>query len=132
MSRRSAQGERPLSPAGLLGGLLVLLACQWLGEVIRFATGLPLPAPVLGMMLLLGILLVRGGVPPWLGATSQRLISMLSLMFLPPAVGLFFLGRDFADQWPAVIGAVLLGTVMTVAIVGLLMNALVGREPSDS
>src|SRR5699024_7355681 len=88
LSRTSSRNsEGSLSPAGLLGGLLVLLTCQWLGEGIKLAAGLPLPGPVLGMLILLAVLLVRGSVPHWLGGTSQRLISVLSLLFLPPAVG---------------------------------------------
>lgn len=112
----------------LLGGLLVLLACQCLGEIIKVLTGVPLPGAVIGMLILLAILIVRGGVPVWLGEAGSRVIGVLSLLFLPPAVGLFFLGPRFADQWPAVIGAVVLGTLITLAVTALVMQRLLARS----
>ena len=112
-------------PAGsILGGLLVLLGCQFLGESIKVISGAPLPGAVIGMLILLTTLIVRGGVPNWLGEASSRIIGPLSLLFLPPAVGLFFLGSRFADQWPAVIGAVVLGTLVTLVVTSALMQWL--------
>ena len=113
---------------GIAGGMLVLLGCQCLGELAKVLTGAVLPGSVIGMLILLTALILRRGVPPWLGEASQRIIGALSLLFLPPSVGLFFLGSGFADQWPAVIGAILLGTLLTMAITALLMQKLLARR----
>lgn len=126
--------QRPQSAprSNLLGGLLILLGCQWLGELLKAVTGAPLPGPVIGMLLLLTFLIARGDVPAWLGETSQSIIRILSLLFLPPAVGLFFLGPHFASQWPAVIGAVIVGTLITLVVTAALMNSLLRRRDRGS
>lgn len=116
----------------MLRGFLVLLVCQCLGEAFKALTDIALPGPVIGMLLLLAVLVIRGGVPEWLGQTSSKVISYLSLMFLPPAVGLFFLGPDFADQWPAVIAAIVLGTLLTLLVSAALMQWLVNRRESEN
>ena len=45
--------------ASVLGGLLLVLACQLVGEFVVRSFGLPIPGPVLGMVLFLVWLLVR-------------------------------------------------------------------------
>ena len=61
--RPSPEGrDRPRRPGyagGVLGGLLVILVCQLIGDLIVRATGLPVPGPVVGMLLFLVWLLVR-------------------------------------------------------------------------
>ena len=111
-------------------GLLIVLVFQCLGEIIKAWTGIFLPAPVIGMLLLLLALNLRGqSVPTTLGEASQQLIRYLPLMFLPPAVGLFFLGEQFNDQWPAIAGAIIVGTFLSLLFNALLMKFLVRGSP---
>lgn len=113
----------------MIRALAILLFCQWLGEAIKLALGLPLPGPVLGMLILLAALFVLGGPDAELRDTSNRLVQYLALLFLPPAVGLFFLGPDFSDQWPAVAGAIILGTALTLVLCGALLRWLTRSSP---
>ncbi|MEA1833949.1 CidA/LrgA family protein [Methylobacterium durans] len=79
---------------------LVLLA-QLAGEVVARSSGLPLPGPVLGMVLLLGFLVLRDRGPaivprtlprPLTDGTLERtgrgLLANLSLMFVPAGAGI--------------------------------------------
>jgi holin-like protein len=114
----------------VLKGLLIILLFQCLGEIIKAWTGVFLPATVIGMLLLLLALNLRGqSVPSSLGKTSQQLIGYLPLMFLPPAVGLFFLGEQFSDQWPAIAGAIIAGTFLSLLFNALLMRFLTKKSP---
>lgn len=116
----------------MLAGFLTLLGFQLLGEVLQRGLGLPLPGPVLGMLLLLAFLCLRRDVPADLETGSQRLIELLPLLLMVPAAGAFFLGAGFADQWPAFLAAVSLGTVATLGFCGLLLKKLgKGRCNSD-
>ncbi|WP_372864189.1 CidA/LrgA family protein [Spongiibacter sp.] len=113
----------------MLAGFLSLFACQLAGEVLQRALGLPLPGQVLGMFLLFALLCLRGlycddAVPEGLSQGSQRLIELLPMLLMAPAAGVFFLGAGFADQWPAFIAAVSVGTVLTMIFCGLLLKAL--------
>lgn len=111
-----------------LNGILVLLVFQCGGEAINAYFKLRLPGPVIGMLLLfLGLCLYRS-VPTGIAKSSQTLIPLLALMFMPAAAGIFFLGAEFADQWPAIIGAVVVATVLSLIFNGLLMKWLMGRS----
>ncbi|HUH36714.1 MAG TPA: CidA/LrgA family protein [Spongiibacteraceae bacterium] len=113
----------------MIRGLAILLFCQWLGEVVKTALGLPLPGAVLGMLILLLALFALGGPDDGLQKTSNQLIQYLALLFLPPAVGLFFLGPTFADQWLAMAGAIVLGTTLTLLFCGALLRWLTRSPP---
>lgn len=108
----------------MIESLTVLLLCQLAGEAMVGLSGLPVPGPVLGMVLLFAGLLVRGRVPPALQATSGTLLSNFSLLFVPAGVGIMLhLGR-LEDAWLA-IGLALLGsTGIAVAVTALAMLGL--------
>lgn len=112
----------------LLNGLLVLLVFQCCGEAINAYFDLGLPGPVLGMMLLFVMLCLLGFTPTPVVKSSELLIPLLALMFLPAATGIFFLGPRFDDQWPAIIGSLVIATVLSLLFNGLLMKWLAGRR----
>jgi len=78
----------------MIVSLTVILLCQLLGEVVARGFGWPLPGPVLGMLLLLAFLSVRGRIGKWvpelgktLDSTGKGLLAHLSLLFIPASVG---------------------------------------------
>ena len=65
-------GLDPMIPA-----ILLLIACELVGEIVREALGLPIPGPVIGMFLLAAVLSLRKDRPerpavPWRSATRPR------------------------------------------------------------
>ena len=112
----------------MLRGLLVILLFQCLGEAIKLASGTLLPGPVIGLLLLFATLLLTGGPSPGLEASSGKLIGLLALLLMPPSVGLFFLGERLQGQWPALLAAVLLGTLATLLASALTMQWLLRRQ----
>jgi holin-like protein len=71
----------------MVRAMAVLLLCQLAGTVVQQATGLPLPGPVMGLVLLLGILAWQGGPSATLRDTAQGLLKYLGLLFVPAGVG---------------------------------------------
>lgn len=112
----------------LLNGLLVLLVFQCFGEAINAYFDLGLPGPVLGMLLLFIALCLRGSTPISVAKSSELLIPLLALMFLPAATGIFFLGPRFNDQWPAIIGSLVVATTLSLLFNGLVMKWLARRS----
>lgn len=113
----------------MVRGLLVLLLFQALGELIKAAAGTVLPGAVIGLLLLLGTLMLLGGPDPSLEKASEGLIGHLALLLMPPSVGLWFLGSQLDGQWPAIIAALLGGTLVTLLITtALLKRLLKGSE----
>ncbi|MBV5275078.1 MAG: CidA/LrgA family protein [Lamprocystis purpurea] len=105
----------------LLEALTLILSCQLAGEVLVLVSGLPVPGPVLGMLLLLAWLGLRGGVSERVAQTADTLLGHLSLLFVPAGVGVLVHWERVRDQWPAIAAALVLGTLITLAVTALTM-----------
>lgn len=69
-------------------GLLILLLFLLFGSMLQFAFSLPLPASILGMLLLLLFLVIRGKTPESLTRISITLSPLLPLFIIPVSVGI--------------------------------------------
>ena len=110
--------------AVVLEALTLILVCQLVGEVSVLFTGLPVPGPVLGMLLLLAWLFLRGDVPESVGRTADTLLAHLSLLFVPAGVGVLVHWERMRGQWAAIAAALVLGTLITLAVTALTMTAV--------
>jgi len=108
----------------MLGAFTVLLVYQLVGEVLVMITGLPVPGPVIGMLLLFLTLLARGSVPAWLRDTCQGLLSHLSLLFVPAGVGVMLHFKRLGAEWLPIVVALVASTVITIGVTALVMKAL--------
>lgn len=103
----------------MINGLLWLLGCQLVGELVGRSLDLPVPGPVLGMVLLFGLLQWRR--PPEAAnvlRTSEALLRHLQLLFVPAGVGVVtYLAVLRDDAWP-ITGALLVSFVAGLAVVG--------------
>lgn len=102
----------------------VLLICQCIGEGIAYALHLPVPGPVIGMMTLFCALVLRPALLDKIQATGDELLRHLSLLFVPAGVGIFVAAGALQGQWPAIIAAVIVGTLTTLAVTALVMRAV--------
>ncbi len=109
----------------MLRTLTILIMCQFAGEVVARVAGLTMPGPVLGLLLLLGLLAVRGGPDEAMRSTSTGLLRHLSLLFVPAGVGVITqldaLGRD----WLAIGIAIVVSTVLGLGVTALVMQRLI-------
>ncbi len=108
----------------MLNYLTLIFVCQLVGEFIISATGLPMPGPVIGMVLLFCYLLVRGYIPDDLGAVGDGLLSHLSLLFVPAGVGVMLHFKLLGDDMLAIGLALVVSTTLTVVVTALLMRKL--------
>lgn len=115
----------------MLPQITLLLVCQLAGEVLVRLAGIPVPGPVVGMVLLLIILLARGGVPDALGQTAGGLLDHLSLLFVPAGAGIIVHLPLVAAEWPAIMTAVLASTALTIVVSAWIMAALARPSAGD-
>ncbi|WP_373862941.1 CidA/LrgA family protein [Halomonas halmophila] len=94
----------------------MLLACQMLGELVARGLSLPVPGPVLGMVILLVGLLVRGGVPDSLRLAGEGLLRYLTLLFVPAGVGLMVHGALIGEELLAIVPTLVGSTALTLAV----------------
>ncbi len=115
----------------MLAFLSLLLVCQLAGETIALAGGLPVPGPVIGMAILFAGLMIRGGVGAELDRLSDTLLRNLALLFVPAGVGVVLHADLIAREWLPISAALVLGTVVTIAVTGLIMQLGVRRGADE-
>lgn len=108
----------------MLSSITVLLLCQLAGEVLARLSGLPVPGPVVGMLLLFAGLVIRRGVPDSLDKTATALLSHLSLLFIPAGVGVMVHLKLIAGEWLPITVALVISTALTIAVTGMVMQSL--------
>ncbi len=112
----------------LLRGLSWLVLCQLLGTALNVLLLPMLPGPIIGMLLLFVFLLSRGEVGEPLSVASSSLLKYLPLILVPPAVGVMAYASDIAADFWAVVGALVLSLLVSVAFAGWLMQRLIERQ----
>jgi len=112
-------------------GAAILFGCERLGNLASTSLELPVPGAVVGMLLLLFGLVIYGGVPRGLAQVSAQLLFLLPLLFLPPAVGVFFLRNLTPLDWLALIVAIVLGTLVSLTLCALLLHRLFNKGHRD-
>lgn len=112
----------------LLRGLSWLVLCQLLGTVLNVLLLPMLPGPIIGMLLLFVFLIVRGEVGEPLSVASSSLLKYLPLILVPPAVGVMAYASDIAADFWAVVGALVLSLLVSLAFAGWLMQKLIERQ----
>lgn len=127
----------------MIGAIIILLACQLAGEVIRMLTDAPVPGPVFGMALLFLGLVARRRLtaerdvpetPRNLGRTAEGVLNHLSLLFVPAGVGVMLYLPLLAEEWLAISVSLVASTVVTIALTALVMSwlaRLTGSEPPE-
>ncbi len=107
----------------MLAYVILLFACQLVGEIAAKLSGLPVPGSVIGMILLfLGLLIVRRRVPAGLDAASTGLLRYLLLLFVPAGVGLYDRWHLLTAAIIPIAAAILVGTILTIGITGVIMQ----------
>jgi holin-like protein len=122
----------------MIASLSLILLCQLAGEVFVRGLRLPMPGPVIGLMLLLGLLLARDHFPvlargplqnDGVESVSRIMLANLSLLFVPAGVGVvqkLDLVAEHGIAFLVVLGVsvmvTLVVTVATFLLVGRLMS----------
>jgi putative effector of murein hydrolase LrgA (UPF0299 family) len=119
-----------VSDLPVLKGVLALLGCQLVGEVVVRLFGLEVPGPVVGLLVFLLVLrLARPRPSSALVRGPELLLRHLQLLFVPAGVGIVVYGAELRrDAWPLAAGlwvSWLLGLAVTGAVVATL--ARLGR-----
>ncbi|MFC4453158.1 CidA/LrgA family protein [Deinococcus sonorensis] len=104
-------------------GLGLLFGFAVLGQALVGWTRLPLPGSVVGLLLLLLALATRLVPLAWVEGAADTLIGLLSLLFVPAAVGVVdYLG--YGRAWPGWLLVMAAGVLIGGSVAGLLATRL--------
>lgn len=93
-------------------GFSILVLCQCLGQLLFYISPIKIPAPVLGMLILL-ILLLTGKVKlEHVESTSNTLIGLMLFLLVPAGVNLLSVYDMIRGQILALILTVVISTIL--------------------
>ncbi|MBC3949663.1 MULTISPECIES: CidA/LrgA family protein [Pseudomonas] len=112
----------------LLRGLTWLVLFQLLGTALNHLFLSILPGPIIGLVLLLAFLMVRGEVSEPISLAASSLLRYLPLLLVPPAVGVMVYAAAIAEDFWAIVGALVLSLLISLTFAGWLMQKLIERQ----
>ena len=110
--------------------IIYVLGFQLIGELTNVLLKVPVPGPVIGMLLLFGLLVYQGELPKELDDLSGALLRHLYLYFIPAAVGVTAHIAMVANQVVSILVAVIVSSLLALLVAGLLMQWL-GKASAD-
>jgi holin-like protein len=115
----------------MLNSIFTIFLFQLIGEFIQKFTDISIPGPVIGLILLLSVLLIRGKffikshiIENNLVDLSERFLAYLPLLFIPVGVGVVMHLSLLEENLISVISIIILGTLLTLALTGFIMEKL--------
>ena len=99
----------------LLRGFCVLLGFYALGEALTRLLHLPIPGSVVGMLLLWASLSLNLVKLEWVQKTSEHLLSILGLLFVPAGAGIVLYLKE--GQTLLLLLTIITGVLLLVAFV---------------
>lgn len=119
----------------MLKGLIVLFGFQLLGDCLSHWAGLPVPGAILGAVLLLVTLMIRGTVDEHLVMVSDRLLPLLPLFLIPASVGVIaywpLVKQDGLAILLAIVISLLVAFLVTPWLFALLSARLAPRHSQE-
>src|SRR5690606_312241 len=112
----------------LLRGLTWLVLFQLLGTALNVLFIPVLPGPIIGLLLLFVALMLRGSASESLQVAASSLQRYLTLLLVPPAVGVMAYTQAILDDFWAIVGVLVLSLVVSLVFTGWLMHLLIRRQ----
>lgn len=113
----------------MLNGFLILLLCQLVGEVLVLASGIPVPGPVMGMVVLLLVIVIRGKTPESVRLVAEGLLKHLALLYVPAGVGLMVHLELITQSWAVILLALFVSTLITLVVTLWVLKRFAGQLP---
>ncbi|MGB3621362.1 MAG: CidA/LrgA family protein [Ketobacter sp.] len=101
----------------MLLGLLTLFFFQMLGYLITNLVALPIPAPVMGLVLLFIYLLIRGQVSDSMVKVTTSLLPLLPLFLIPASAGIVQHGALLEQDGIAIVVAIIVSLVLSLLFI---------------
>jgi len=112
----------------LLRGLTWLVLFQLVGTALNHLFLSVLPGPIIGLVLLMIYLMVRGEVSEPISLAASSLLRYLPLLLVPPAVGVMVYAGQIADDFWAIVGSLVLSLMISLTFAGWMMQKLIDRQ----
>lgn len=106
----------------MIEGLVQLFLWQGLGELLSKFFLPSVPGPVLGLLMLLAFLVIKGEVNASLAMVADGFRQHLGLLFVPASVGVVLFLPDLKTHALAVSTALLVSVVLTIGVTAVVLK----------
>ncbi|MBO4601909.1 MAG: CidA/LrgA family protein [Salinivirgaceae bacterium] len=113
-------------------GILILLSYLIVGEGISMLINHFVPGNVIGMVLLFASLQAKIVKPESVEKVSEFLTKNMTIMFLPPSIGLIASYKILGNNIVTIVLAIVVSTMLVLAVVGKLMDKLDKTDESNN
>lgn len=110
---------------------LIIVFISFLGELLKYTIPLSIPASIYGMVLLFFALEFKILKVSDIKETSNFLIEIMPLMFVPAGVGLLESWDALKSIWVQVIVITLISTVAVMAVSGCVTQWVIRRDKNQ-
>ena len=110
--------------AKLCRSAAIILAFLLLGKGIIYVSHLPIPASIIGLLLLFSCLSLRLIPLSYLLPSGSLLLTYITLFFVPVGVGLLQYTNLLSQHWLAIVLSSVVSTVLVFLTVGWLFQRL--------
>ena len=111
-----------MNEAIMIEGLVQLFLWQGLGELISKFLLPTIPGPVLGLLLLLAYLFIKGEANSSLAMVADTFRQHLGLLFVPASVGVVLFLPELQHHALAVSTALIVSVVLTIGVTAVVLK----------
>lgn len=114
----------------MIDGLVQIFLWQGLGELVSKLLVPSIPGPVIGLILLVAYLTLKGEVNPSLGMVADAFRQHLALLFVPASVGVILFLPELKTHALAVGTALIVSVILAIAVTALVLKLFSFKEPA--
>jgi putative effector of murein hydrolase LrgA (UPF0299 family) len=116
----------------MVSGLVQILLFQSFGELLSKFMLPTLPGPVIGLVLLIIWLVLRKGINTELALVADGFSQYFGLLFVPAAVGVVLFLPQLKANALAIVSALVISIVLTIATTAIVVRFCTPRTPSEN
>lgn len=114
----------------MIDGLVQIFIWQGIGELVSKFLLPQIPGPVIGLILLVAFLAIKGEVNPELGKVADTFRQHLALLFVPASVGVILFLPELKEHALAVGTALTVSVILAIAVTALVLKLFSFKEPA--
>lgn len=111
-------------------GLAAIFFFYSVGHIVHSVSGVTLPAPLFGMLLLFIFLVWRGREPIFIAAGAKPLLGHMAVLFVPAVIGVALYWESITAYWASLFVAIVLSTIFSLGVAAYLaQRVLKSKQP---
>lgn len=109
----------------------IILAVTCVGEILKYFIPLPIPASIYGLVIMLGLLMSGRLCLESVRETSEFLVEIMPMMFIPAAVGLLVSWEHLKPILVPVLVITVVSTFVVMIVTGKVTDFLTKNKEAD-